>query len=149
MTEKSLSIHDEEGRRRRTFYINEIFEKDSVRILYTKTADLYQDIMKFNLQNGSGVPFTLNNLAKWLIKKNLDFAAYYSGSRANISISNRIANRRDSIQKCIDDLVNCGLISVEGKKKAEKNDFLTQSYKFTAAGNIISMLLELPRLTED
>jgi len=150
MVKKSPSIRKEDGDkdRTRTFYINYIFEKDSLQILYTKTADLYQDIMMFNLKNGSGVAFTFNGLAKWLIKRNYDFATYYSGSKANISMSNRIANRRDSIQRCIDDLVSCGLISLEGTRKAERNNLLTQVYKFTIPGNIISMLLELPRLTD-
>src|SRR2546422_9621135 len=143
MLGKSPSIQNGEVRdRKRLFYINHIFESNSNN-RYTKTALLYQDILKFenDFDKKYGSEFTFNDLAKWLMKQNLGFATYYSDSKAHVTMSNRIANRRDSIQNCIDDFISSKLISIVGTKKAQKNDFRTQLYKFTQAGEVLSYLL--------
>ena len=50
----------------------------------------------------SGFRFT--ELGKWLMKKNIEFINDYSGSKGHTSISARIANKRQRIQNCIDNL---------------------------------------------
>ena len=57
-------------------------------------------------------------------------------------MSARISNRRDTIQKCINDLQEIGLIARLGFTRALKNNIPTPKYAFSSDGKIIALLLQ-------
>lgn len=122
--------------------LNTIFQKDS-NGYFIKKSLLYQDIINysFEIDKTATDTFRFTDLGKYLMKKNNEFNNYYSGSKANISITNRIAARRQIIDSCINDLMELQLIVKKGEVKAKKNETLTPLYSFTTEGRILAHLM--------
>ena len=94
-------------------------------------ASLYQNILKYaNLPEATS-GFRFSELGRWLMKKNIEFIKNYSDSDSNISITARIANKRQRIQKCIDNLIEWGFLFISEMVQAEKNDTKTPLYVLT------------------
>jgi hypothetical protein len=122
--------------------LNTIFQKDS-NGNFTKKSLLYQDIINYSFEIDKMATdiFRFTDLGKYLIKKNNEFNNYYSGSNANVSITNRIAARRQIIDSRINDLMELQLIVKKGEVKAKKNETLTPIYSFTTEGRILAYLM--------
>ncbi len=95
--------------------------------------------------------FLFNDIAKFVIQRNAEFQDYYSGSKAHVTMSARIANRRDTIQKCINDLQKIMLMVQVGTIPALKNKIPTPKYAFTPSGKTVALFLERldPRKKQD
>lgn len=118
-----------------------IFEKDAAG-RYTARARLYQDILSYSLADRPHGVFLFNDLAKFAIQKNQEYREYYSGSKAHTPMSARIANRRNTIQKCIDDLMQIALITQLGVVSGMKNRLPTPKYAFTRSGRTVALFLQ-------
>ena len=105
-------------------------------------ASLYQDILKYANDDKSSSEFKFVELAKWLMTNNIEFFNYYSGSNSHIRPSARIANKRQRIQKCIDNLIEWNFLLISEMVQAEKNDMKTPLYVLTAEGEIMFRLIE-------
>jgi hypothetical protein len=98
------------------------------------------DILKFAKQNyNDGFRFT--DLGNWLLKNNREFLAFYQDSDAKIPKSARIANRRQRIQKNLDDMSNIGLLRIKSKVRAERNYGMIPLYDATHEGYLLACLL--------
>jgi hypothetical protein len=104
-------------------------------------ASLYQNILKYANDNKSS-PFKFVELANWLMTNNTEFFNYYSGSKSHIRRSARIANKRQRIQKCIDNLKEWNFLVISKYIQAEKNDTTIPLYVLTAEGEIMVRLIE-------
>ena len=125
-----------------TFHLGIIFEKDS-NGNYTGGARLYHDIISYALADKKdGEVFLFNDIAKFVIKRNAEYQKYYSGSKAHMPMSARIANRRDTIEKCIKDLQKIELVEQVGTVPALKNKIPTPKYAFTSSGKTVALLLQ-------
>lgn len=122
------------------FHLGIIFEKDA-NSRYTERARLYQDIISYALEDTSQI-FLFNDIAKFVIQRHAEYHEYYSGSKAHVPMSARIANRRDTIQKCINDLQEITLIVKVGSTPALKNKIPTPKYIFTPSGKTVALFLE-------
>jgi hypothetical protein len=122
--------------------INIIFQKKSDKTSIDN-ARLYQDILKYGIQHEYNDRFRFTDLAHYLLKTNEEFYNYYTGSKAHVPISARIANKRRRIQNCIDNLQRLGLIYEKSFVKAEK--YISQDiplYDFTIEGYFLAWLIE-------
>jgi hypothetical protein len=124
-----------------SFHLGTVFEKDA-NGRYTARARLYHDILSYALADRPRRVFLFNDLAKFVIQKNLEYRDYYSGSKAHVPMSARIANRRDTIQKCIDDLMQLTLIVQLGYAPALRNGLPTPKYVFTRSGKTVALFLK-------
>ena len=111
-------------------------------------SELYQDILKYARKRRDQQGFKFSHVGRWLINENIEFRSYYTGSKAHVPKSARLANKRQRIQGCIDNLVQWDLIRVIGKVKAEKNEFDTQLFESTLEGNLLSYLFEVNSTTD-
>ena len=129
--------------------INCIFEKEA-NGNYTKNALLYQDILEyFNIyeeekEQGTVLriepePFTTWNLTKWLLKKNLEFAKYYTGLARYMPTSAKISNRLDTVEEHVNDLEKLNLLTQTGFEEASKNRIPTATYLISGFG-VITLL---------
>jgi hypothetical protein len=118
-----------------------IFEKDTIG-QYTARARLYHDVISYALVDRPQKTFLFNDIAKFVIRRNAEYQQYYSGSKAHVPMSARIANRRDTIQKCIDDLQKITLIVQVGIAAALKNKIPTPKYEFTPSGKTVALFLQ-------
>jgi hypothetical protein len=107
---------------------------------------LFLDILKFTKQRYK-VGFKFTDLANWLLDKNLEFRTYYQDSNAKIPKSARIANKRQRIQRHLDDLLKIGLLRIKSEVTAEKNNAMTPLYVATTEGFLLSCLLFSDSLT--
>jgi hypothetical protein len=105
-------------------------------------ASLYQDILRYANDEKSSSEFKFVELANWLMTKNKEFFNYYSGSKSHIRRSARIENKRQRIQKCIDNLVEWNFLLISEMVQAKKNDTKTPLYVLTAEGEIMFRLIE-------
>ena len=107
-------------------------------------ANLYQNILEYandaNDKSSSGFKFT--ELGKWLMERNNEFKNYYSGSKAHTPISARIANKRQRIQNCIDNLKKWDFLVVSKMVPAEKNNTETPFYELTPLGKLIFLIVK-------
>jgi hypothetical protein len=115
-------------------------------------ASLYQNILEYASSFDTGFRFT--ELGRWLMKKNIEFQKFYSGRKSKIpisarlakksdtSISERIANTRQRIQNCIDNLIKWQFLHISKMVEAEKNNTLTPLYVITPLGKIISLIVK-------
>jgi hypothetical protein len=115
-------------------------------ILNSKDSVLCMDILKFAKQKyNDGFRFT--NLGNWLLKNNQEFLSFYQDSDAKIPKSARIANRRQRIQKNLDDLSKIGLLRIKSKVRAERNYGMIPLYDATLEGYLLACLLFTDSLT--
>jgi hypothetical protein len=122
--------------------ISIIFQKKSDKTSIDN-ARLYQDILKFGIGHEYTDSFRFTDLAHYLLQRNEEFYNYYTGSKAHVSISARIANNRRRIQNCIDNLQRLGLICEKSFVKAEKNKSQAiPLYDFTIEGYFLAWLIE-------
>jgi len=122
--------------------IHDIFESDDKRD-YTNNALLYQNILKYGLENKFSDGFRFTELANWLMKRNNEFRNYYTDSQAHVPISHRVAQRRQRIQGCLEDLVNIRLVYIKTTVEALKNHDTIPLYDFTTEGYLLMWLIEI------
>jgi hypothetical protein len=106
-------------------------------------ARLYQNILEYANSPPivtSGFRFT--ELGRWLMKKNNEFINDYSGFKNNTSISARIANKRQRIQNCINNLIKWDFLMVLKNVTAKKNDTETPLYVLTPLGKLIFLIVK-------
>ena len=121
-----------------------MFERDS-EDHSTKNALLYQDILRYGSEHPFSDGFRFTELANWLMDNNLEFYNYYTDSLGKVSKSNRVAQRRQRIQACIDNLVTLRLLYVEDHVEALRNKEKTNLYDFTIAGYLLAWLVRNAR----
>jgi hypothetical protein len=109
----------------------------------TNNALLYQDILKFGSVDGGRNGFRFTELANWLMENNLEFYNYYTDSLGKVSKSNRVAQRRQRIQGCLDNLVNLRLLYIKDEVEALRNKGKTNLYDFTIAGYLLVWLVRV------
>jgi hypothetical protein len=104
-------------------------------------ASLYQNILEYASTSPSGFRFT--QLGRWLMKNNREFINdYSSGSDSNKPISARIANKRQRIQNCIDNLIKWDFLLISKMVTAEKNNLETRLYLITPLGKIVYLIIK-------
>ena len=87
--------------------------------------------------------FRFIELGKWLMKKNKEFINYYSDSKGHTPISARIANKRQRIQNCIDNLIKWDFLMISKMVTAKKNNNTeTPLYIITPIGKLIFLIVQ-------
>jgi hypothetical protein len=123
------------------FFRFESYDKAQSRYIYSKSALLYQDILRY-FEIVLDRPFKFNEVARWLVENNKEFREFYQDSDKHTSVSNRIAARRQRIQSCFDDLLEMDIIETEGMINAERNPkVMTPLYRFTRHAKFMHKLL--------
>jgi hypothetical protein len=118
-----------------------IFERTSEHgCTFTNAASLYQDILKYAIEHAKG--FTFTELGKWLIDNNHNFKSYYTDNKAHTTKSARLSNRRDTIQKHVDNLIGMDLIYEKSITKAKKNLSDIPLYDLTTEGRFLAWIIE-------
>ena len=74
------------------------------------------------------------------MKRNNEFCNYYTGHKAHTPPNARVANKRQRIQRHIDNLIQLGLIYEKSVVKAEKNHVDIPLYDFTFEGYLLAWL---------
>lgn len=127
--------------------INTIFEKEEDG-KYSNDALLCQYILKYpilvgehsassgNMEGNLNIQVSLWGIMTWLITTVPEFKLKYS----NDNISKTIPKVRRRIKGKLDDLVNLDLVLNE-KKKQEKGDGTTDSYRFTIFGQLLAWII--------
>jgi len=107
-------------------------------------ASLYQNILKYahETHEKSNLGFKFLQLGNWLMRYNKEFLKYYSGDKAHTPINARIANKRQRIQNCIDNLIKWNFLFISDWVQADKNNTQTPLYAMTAEGEIIFMIIK-------
>lgn len=100
--------------------INMIFEMKDDNNTFTDNALIYQGILKYGIEHNDGFLFT--EVGNRLIKTIPEFRDYYTGNKAHIPKSARLANRRNRIRDHIYGLIAMELLKVKAEIKAEKNE---------------------------
>jgi hypothetical protein len=118
--------------------INVVVEAHSNGTL-TDNALLYQGILKYGLEHPEGFIFT--DLGNWLIEKLPQYRNYYTNSKSHIPKSARLANRRQTIQEHLDNLIRMELIS-KSITKAKKTLEDIPSFNLTLEGRFLAWVVE-------
>ena len=131
-------------------YLYSIFEMENGR--YTNSALLYQDIICYISQldidkkikeNQHPSSFLFYDLASWLVTaRNKEFVNYYQDSQKKVNTSNRIACRRQKIQRHIDDLQDLGLIYYMEDIPARRNNSPTPLYVYFPNAILLSWIMK-------
>jgi hypothetical protein len=135
-----------------------VYSKPKIKIIFENTENtkldnsrLYQNILEYASLFDTGFKFT--ELGTWLMKKNIEFQNFYSGSKnktpisvrlakkSDTSISERIANKRQRIQNCIDNLIKWEFLHISKMVEAEKNNTKTPLYVLTPLGKVIHLIV--------
>jgi len=103
-------------------------------------SKLYQNILEYASIETKGFKFT--ELGKWLMEKNIEFKNDYSDSKAHTRMSNRIANKRQRIKNCIDNLKKWEFLHISKMVTAQKNDIPTPLYVLTPLGKLIFLIVK-------
>ena len=104
-------------------------------------VSLYQNILEYASSSSSGFRFT--QLGRWLMKNYREFINdYSSGSDSNKSISARIANKRQRIQNCIDNLKKWDFLLISKMVPAETNGLETPLYLLTPLGKLFYLTVK-------
>jgi hypothetical protein len=123
--------------------INYVFKKDE-KGYYTKSALLYQDILRYaifrKINKLSDDPFRHWDLAEWLMKNNNEFINRYKASTT--TISNRIEYTQNRTKDSLRDLVYLGLIVDAEQTKIKKGTATTSLYLFTDTAYLIAWIIE-------
>lgn len=121
-------------------YINinkAIFEKVEGLREYTKDSLMHQDILKYGIKHPYENGFRFTEIAKWLMRNNIEMKNYYADNKSRTPMYARIGNRRQRIESCLHNLVRLGLLIEKDKVKAERNNELTPLYDFTREGYLL------------
>lgn len=138
--DKTLSIEQNRYLLKPRLEINALFERESDGITPTPNALLHQDILKYGAEHPYENGFRFTALANWLIKRNDEFSNYYTGSKSHTPPNARVANKRQRIQRHIDNLIQLGLIYEKAIVKAERNGVDISLYDFTLEGHLFAWL---------
>ena len=134
---------------KKSIVLGDIFEKKDTSNL-TFNALLYQNILEFIFEpkdeKKPGIRFS--NLAKWLMKNNVEFREYYSGSKGHTPISSRIADRRRKIQNHINNLIRLRLMFEYRQTKSLTNNSQTMLYEYTIFGQILALLIRYDKVLD-
>jgi hypothetical protein len=106
--------------------INMIFEMKDDNKIFTDNALIYQGILKYGIEHNDGFLFT--EVGNRLIETIPEFRNYYTGYKARIPKSARLANRRNRIIDHIHRLIVMELLYVKAEIKAEKNFYSSEIY---------------------
>src|SRR5829696_1644469 len=106
--------------------INMIFEMKDDNEIFTDNALIYQGILKYGIEHNDGFLFT--EVGNRLIETVPEFRNYYTGYKARIPKSARLANRRNRIRDHIGGLIVMQLLYKKAEIKAEKNEEDTPLY---------------------
>jgi hypothetical protein len=127
-------------------YIDDIFSSQidplTGKVLFTKDAFLYQDILLYYFKNPKH--FKLTELQNWLIKeKNLEFKTEYQGFKSRTSYSARRHAKEPRINSLLSDLIDLRLINQTGKVFSEKlENFEVDTYSFTLDGKLLALIIK-------
>jgi hypothetical protein len=105
-------------------------------------AHLYQNIIEYANLPTTSSGFKFIELGRWLMEKNIEFRNYYSDSKAHTPISARIANKRQRIQNCIDNLTEWNFLVISKMVTAKKNNTKTPLYVLTPLGKLIFLIVK-------
>jgi hypothetical protein len=108
----------------------------------TNQTKLYRDILRFCTATNIETYFKSRQLTNWLLKNNREFIDAYSGyyeSRTNIS--NRVENRLDRVTKCLNSMIEMGILE-QRNTKSTKGDSTTTEYALNGLGWLIGLFLE-------
>jgi hypothetical protein len=115
---------------------------------YTKNALLYQDILRYLLgekmdraNSGTGGPFTHRNVAKWLLRNNLEFSNLYKDSDSHTRGNIKIEHTQQRVKDRLGDLVSLDLLDVSIIKQT-KGTGTTFLYNGTYYGYLIAWVME-------
>jgi hypothetical protein len=120
--------------------INMIFEMKNDNKIFTDSALLYQGILKYGIEHNNGFLFT--EVGNKLIETIPEFRNYYTGAKAHIRKSARLANRRNRIRDHIFGLIAMELLYVKAMKKAGKNEEDIPLYDLTTEGRLVAWIME-------
>ena len=116
-----------------------IFATDSDKKVIKNDASLYQDILRYGMKHPTGFKFT--EIGKWLLVNNAEFSEEYSGSKAHVPNSTKLALKRHRIERHLDNLITLDLIYKKRLVKSEKNHSYTHGYDLTEIGIFLSEFL--------
>lgn len=105
-------------------------------------ASLYQNILEFANLPRTTLEFRFTALGRWLMENNREFINDYIDSAQKTNISNRIANKRQRIQNCIDNLIKWNFLLIYKMVESEKNDLKTPLYLLTPLGKLVSLIVK-------
>jgi hypothetical protein len=110
---------------------------------YTKKALLYQDMLKYSIEENNPSSFRHWDLANWLMKKNQEFINKYKDlSTRNITYGNRIEHTQKRTKDRLNDLISLGLIEIIGTVKQKKGIGNVCLYKYTDFGQVLAWIIE-------
>jgi hypothetical protein len=109
---------------------------------YENNSKLCQDILRYPFKSGKTQFRLYEDLAKWLFDKNREFVDEYSDSESRTPIRTRFANKRQRIERKIDDLINLGLLEQKGTVKATKVNHDMPLFGLTSEGKLVALILE-------
>jgi hypothetical protein len=120
-----------------------IFEKVEGLREYTKDSLMYQDILTYGIKHPYENGFRFTEIAKWLMRNNIEMKNYYADNKSRTPMYARIGNRRQRIESCLHNLVRLGLLIETDKVKAERNNELTPLYDFTREGYLLGAIINI------
>jgi hypothetical protein len=110
---------------------------------FTKKALLYQDMLKYSIEENNPSSFRHWDLASWLMKKNQEFINKYKDlSTRNITYGNRVEHTQKRTKDRLNDLINLGLIEVIGTVPQKKGIGNVYLYKYTYFGQVLAWIIE-------
>jgi len=118
-----------------------VFEKVEKSREYTKDSLMYQDILEYGIKHSDQRGFRFTELAKWLMRNNIEMKNYYVDNKSRTPMYVRIGNRRQRIESCLHNLIRLGLLIEKDKIKAERNNELTSLYGLTQEGYLLSAII--------
>lgn len=120
-----------------------IFEKVEGLREYTKDSLMHQDILKYGIKHPYENGFRFTEIAKWLMRNNIEMKNYYADNKSRTPMYARIGNRRQRIESCLHNLVRLRLLIEKDKVKAERNNELTPLYDFTREGHLLGAIINV------
>jgi len=105
-------------------------------------ASLYQNILEYANLPRTTLEFRFTALGRWLMENNREFINDYSDSARKTNISSRIANKRQRIQNCIDNLIKWNFLLISEMVESKKNDLKTPLYLLTPLGKLVSLIVK-------
>jgi hypothetical protein len=110
---------------------------------FTKKALLYQDMLKYSIEENNPSSFRHWDLASWLMKKNQEFINKYKDlSTRNITYGNRVEHTQKRTKDRLNDLISLGLIEVIGTVPQKKGIGNVYLYKYTYSGQVLAWIIE-------
>jgi hypothetical protein len=133
--------------------INDIFKTNAYRNKDRKDALLYQDILEYffvvNKTLSENSPFRLRDLQKWTVRKNVEIADYYKGSKSRTSSSNKIHAKEGRINSKFENLIHMGLIHESGTGIGRKVKVDVPLYSYTKSGRLLVLIIKSMNLKNE